>query len=404
MAIHPGHSKRTKWLTARRATPATRLPIALALLVFLVQAALPAPARSAPGFDEIGETTLPASYPPRWVWVSDISFFHMADGRAYLVDADSGRFKGQLSTGGLFMHLNLPARRPEIYAVGTYYSRLTRGERTDALTIYDPAKLSPIAEVVLPPKRHTGMPLLAYQALTDDERFLVVMNMTPAQSVTVVDLERRVVSAEIPTPGCAMVYGSGKRRFQMLCGSGRLQTVQLTRDGELERSMQSAPFFDPSRDPIMEKGRRIGDRWLHLSFAGDVYSVQLGAEEPSFPEPWSLLSERDRARNWRPGGLMPLAAHTATERIYVLMHQGGPDTHKDPGVEVWVYDLAKRRRVQRIPLAAPATSIQVTQDAAPLLLATFVANPALEVYEAASGKHLRSIGELGTTPIVIQSY
>ena len=38
------------------------------------------------------------------------------------------------------------------------------------------------------------------------------------------------------------------------------------------------------------------------------------------------------------------------------MHQGGPDTHKEPGTEVWVYDLATRKRVQRMPMLNPLVS------------------------------------------------
>jgi len=43
--------------------------------------------------------TLPAVASPHWVWVNDIVFSHMSDGQALLVDGDSGRFLGMLSTG-----------------------------------------------------------------------------------------------------------------------------------------------------------------------------------------------------------------------------------------------------------------------------------------------------------------
>lgn len=372
--------------------------------IVALAAAVAVAASGEAGWDDMGATTLPAEYPPHWVWVGDISFFHMIDGRAYLIDADAGKFLGQLTTGALFMQLNLPTSRNEIYSAGTYYSRGTYGERTDVLTIHDPATLSPLGEVVLPPKRHAGMPMLGYQALTDGERFLAVYNMTPAQSVSVVDLVERSVSAEIPTPGCALVYADGPRRFHQLCASGRLQTITLDENGALDASVQSAAFFDVQKDPITEKGVRLGDRWVHVSFRGDVYEIDTSGPAPAFAEPWSLLGETDRAESWRPGGVQHLAAHVATRRLYSLMHRGGADTHKDPGTEVWVYDLDAKKRVQRIALEGIATSIEVTQDEAPLLLTTFVERPALEVYDARSGAHQRTIEGVGETPLLIQTY
>ncbi len=358
-----------------------------------------------PSWDEMKVATLPADHPPHWVWVDDISFFHMMDGRAYLVDADSGRFLGQVSPGGYFAHLNLPKTRKEFYATATFYSRTTRGERTDAVIIYDPSTLGVIGEVVIPPKKHSGMPFLAYQALTDDERFLAVFNMTPAQSVTIVDLEKRSVATEHDTPGCALVYPNGLRRFHLLCGNGALRVVQLGADGSVEKSEATAGFFDPREDPITEKGVRVGSRWYYVSFSGNVHTADLAKATPRYEKPWSLLGDADRSEQWLPGGIQHLAAHAGRGELYSLMHQGGADTHKDPGTEVWVYDLKTKKRLRRIALAGPgmATSIQVTTDDAPLLLATFAANPALEVYDARSGKHLRTIEGLGETPLVIQT-
>ena len=91
--------------------------------------------------------TLPPQ--PHWVWVGDPLL-----GRTALIDAGSGRLLGMLSVVGFGMPAALFARsRPEIYVPETHYSRGSRGERTDALTIYDAATLAPTGEVILPPKR-----------------------------------------------------------------------------------------------------------------------------------------------------------------------------------------------------------------------------------------------------------
>ena len=53
-----------------------------------------------------GPTSAKVSLPPskHWVWVNDFVFPHMVDGMAYLVDGDSGRYLGTLSTGFGFAH------------------------------------------------------------------------------------------------------------------------------------------------------------------------------------------------------------------------------------------------------------------------------------------------------------
>ena len=49
--------------------------------------------------------------------------------------------------------------------------------------------------------------------LIDEDRYLLVLNFTPAISVTVIDIEKREVLSEIPIGGCNMIYPSGKRGF-----------------------------------------------------------------------------------------------------------------------------------------------------------------------------------------------
>ena len=69
---------------------------------------------------------------------------------------------------------------------------------------------------------------------------------------------------------------------------------------------------------------------------------------------------------------------------------------------MWVYDLGSNKLVQRIQLQGIATAIQVTQDDEPLLLTAFIGEPALQVYDAKTGQHLRAIDQLGNTPTLIQ--
>ena len=115
--------------------------------------------------------------------------------RIALVDLESGRTLGMIDGGfgvasGLF-----PTRRREIYLPETHYSRGSRGERTDVVTIYDAKSLFPVAEVRIPPGRAINVLSSANAALSDDERFVAVFDYTPATSLSIVDVERRASRA-----------------------------------------------------------------------------------------------------------------------------------------------------------------------------------------------------------------
>jgi methylamine dehydrogenase heavy chain len=160
-------------------------------------------------------------------------------------------------------------------------------------------------------------------------------------------------------------------------------------------------MFNVSTDPVTEKGVRVGNTWTFVSFDGTFHQVNITANGLAAGAQWAGVTPAERKENWRPGGLQQLAAHAGLNRLYSIMHQGPVDTHKDPGMEVWVYDLARKVRTQRITMKNPAGSIQVTRDAKPLLFAAFIGSTTTDVYDALSGDHLRSIENLGTTPTVL---
>jgi methylamine dehydrogenase heavy chain len=76
----------------------------------------------------------------------------------------------------------LPATtKPEIYVGETFLSRLTRGERTDVITIWDTkATLTPKGEIVLPGgKRGLFVTLKNSLQLTNNEKWALLFNFTP---------------------------------------------------------------------------------------------------------------------------------------------------------------------------------------------------------------------------------
>ena len=396
-----------------------------AALLALAFASLAAAAADLPAETPGSVLSLPPPS-PHWFWVGDLLYR-----RSALVDADSGRFLGMLSSGVGVIAPSTSPERGEIYLPETYYSRGSRGQRTDVVTVYDATRLAPIAEIAIPPKRADVVNGAGLSTLLDDGRFLAVFNLTPATSVTIVDVESRRFVGEIAIPGCSLVYAAGKRRFASLCGDGSLLLVTLDAAGSEAARQRSEKFFNPIDDPITEKGVRQGERWLFVSFEGIVHAIDLSGDAPHFEKSWSLFDASDRGAGWRVGGTQHLALHQASGRLFALVHQGGPGSHKESGSRVWVYDLASQRRVQEIPVAnmvgafavhrlglssgvvdwlvehvvpnAGADSIAVTQDAEPRLVMAARTGGTLAVYDARSGAWLRYLDDVGLAPGVLQA-
>jgi methylamine dehydrogenase heavy chain len=379
---------------------------ALALLWLLESRAFGAPAPTVPAPlppDALNVVqSLPDTPLPHWVWVNDIVFAHMASGQALLVDGDSGQFLGLLgSTGFSFERLVLVRGGSLILSPEIYFSRGTRGVRTDVVTVYDAANLKPLEEIVIPPKRSSNFPTMANAEVTDDDRFLLIYNFTPAQSVSVVDTQTRKFVGEIETAGCGLVYPTGARSFFSICGDGALLNVRLDDSGHAASRQRTDRMFDVDTDPVTERAVRLGATWLFVSFGGTMYPITITPDGLKRAATWSLLAPAERAQGWRPGGVQQLAVHAGLNRLYSIMHRGPIETHKDPGKDVWVYDLANHTRIQRIAMKSTAGSIQVTRDAKPLLFSVFNESSTLEVYDATTGNHLRSIDNIGTTPTLL---
>lgn len=333
-----------------------------------------------------------------WVIVNDLF------GPSYIFDGDNAEMKGMLSGSWVTGAVETNPGRGEIYAMESFYSRGVRGERTDVVTLYDHATLTPKGEVAIPQKTAAGMPIRGYTGLMDDGRFMGVYNLSPGMSVSIVDVHEAVFVEEISTAGCALVLPSGVRSFLQICGDGRLQLIVLDDNGhEIERN-RSRRFFDVQRDPVTDKPARTASGWLFVTFEGQVYPVTVSGSNVKIERAFSLVDDADTEEGWRIGGQQSLAHHRDTGFAFALMHQGGEGTHKDSGTEVWVVDIDTQRRLQRIELVEEASGIQVTQDAAPLLFAAIPARRAVDVYEVRSGKRLRTIEETGGSPSLLQVF
>ncbi|MBS0327998.1 MAG: amine dehydrogenase [Proteobacteria bacterium] len=360
-----------------------------------------APAGAVLPADHLKAEVLPSPPHPHWVYAVDIVFGEMTEGKIVLIDGDTRRMLGMISTGMTVGFAPSPDQK-ELYVTDTFYSRGTRGDRTDVVTIVSTDELKPIAEVPIPPKRFLSLTVPYGTITTPDGRFLLVFNFTPATSVSVVDLKSRKFVGEIATPGCSLAYpAQDSRGFSMLCADGHLLTVRLDDTGaSTGQKVSDRRFFDPEKESLNVTPARLGAHYFFISFLGLVHGLDLSGVAPAFDEPWSLLSDADRRAGWRPGGWQESAVNRALNRLYVVMHRGGNGTHKDPGPEVWSYDLATHRRIQRIRMKTPVTGVLTSLDDQPLLYG-LGADSSVQVYDARTGTYRGSAKGLLQTSVVL---
>ena len=225
--------------------------------------------------------------------------------------------------------------------------------------------------------------------------------MTPATSVTVIDVVDRTLVGEISTPGCALIMPVGNNDFLMICGDGTMQLVQLDDDGNESNRVRSREFFSVEDDPVFDRPVPFNGGWLLVSHHGQVFHVTVDGDDIDISRPWSMISEEDVAENWRPGGGQMKSVHEGTGLMYILMNQGEEYSHHDAGSEVWVYNLLAQRRIGRLELPVAARNIMVTQETAPKLIVSDV-EAGLHLYDALKLSLDRTIEDPGLPAALIQ--
>ncbi|MDO5090789.1 MAG: amine dehydrogenase large subunit [Cardiobacteriaceae bacterium] len=349
--------------------------------------------------------TLPSDYPPHWIFAHDAAFFHMTNGRYVLLDptAETGpaQYLGMVDAGLIAAFAQSPSRG-EFYVAETYYSRGTRGERLDVVTIYDVATLAPKGEVALPKEqvRMVAMPE-KYGATIVADKFLVVSNMSPATGVSIVDLDTREVVESTLLPGCILNFPTGERGFTGICVDGSLKTFALDAQGKISKTTPTDAFFNPQTDPFFEKPAIVDGKGYFIAFDGRVQEVDLSGEAAVLGEAWHLLDDEAKGKKYRPGGWQ-LHGTDDSGLLYILMHEnGGEGTHKNGGNELWVYDLQKRERVAQMALKNHGISVTVTHGDAPYVVIT-TADLQLDVYH--NREFVRRLEPFGQeTPFVVHA-
>jgi methylamine dehydrogenase heavy chain len=334
---------------------------------------------------------------PHWVYLIDHSSSLVVT-NITVVDGDAGKVVGTISSSFLPNFVITPDAHT-IYVSETYWSRGTRGVRSDMITAYSPRTLVPSTEVELPSGRLLANGKKYGLSLSADGHYLFSANMRPGTSVSVIDLKNSTWVTEIETPGCFLAYPTGVASFASVCGNGALMNVSISATGEVRKAV-TRPFFNPERDPVFDAPAMVSgdDHFYFVSYHGQVWPVTRvdGRAEPG--PSWNILTEEERRSGWRPGGFYQLlAVHAKHKRLFVLMHQGGEWTHKQYGTQVWVVNTETGRVVRRDSLVAPASSIAVTLDDDALLFA--INESTLSVYRIVgdSLRHVRDVKNVGAS-------
>jgi len=340
---------------------------------------------------------LPPATPHRY-------FLNGRGGGVTIINGDTAKIEGTVNGAGSIGFAVAPDQS-RFYVSETIWTKQNRGERQDLLSVYDGTTLELLHEIKLP-GRLIASGRTPYFNISADGARGYVYNFEPAPSVITVDLLKRKVLSETPTPGCGLVFPFRDEGFASLCADGSLLAVTLDARGRAQATTTPV-FFDSENDPVFEESlvdRSTGQAFF-LTYTGLVHQVQLGAE-PKFQPAWSVqraagLGPATTApdhKTWRPGGRRPLAYHRASGRLYVLMHEGRHWTQKQAGSQVWVLDTKTQEIVRRFDLPTDGYVVSVTQDPQPLLYVTSEEGT-LSVMDPETGKVLRSLDKLGRTAL-----
>jgi methylamine dehydrogenase heavy chain len=342
---------------------------------------------------------LEADYPDSLVFVHDANFAALIAGRVALVDVapDSHNYKGALDASQFPSFIESRARG-ELYVGETHYSRGTRGDRTDVLSIYDKKTLNQTGEILLPGGKRGQVVTNRYTLqFVDNDRFLFLFNFTPAASVLMIDMESRTILSETQIPGCSLIYPTGKRGFSSLCSNGSMLSVQFDNAGQVIQQEKLPKFFNVDEDPLFDKPVYVDQTAYFPTFLGQIQAIDLSGATARLGSSWSLLSDGERQQNWRPGGWQIGTVNDAG-LIYILMHRDGKNgSHKSGGSEVWVFDPVTEKRVHRYELENWGVSVEVTRGNSPFLVVTN-ADMQLDIYDANNGKWLKMIGGVAAMP------
>lgn len=321
-------------------------------------------------------------------------------GSVVIFDGDKGKIEGQVPIG----HGGVIALAPDnnrIYVSETMWTHGNRGTRLDLLSVYDSKTLNLLKEIELPGRALVGMKMRDLDLNASGTR-AYVYSMRPAASIVWVNLANQTLGGTVEIPGCALAFAWGEEGVSSLCGDGSMAIVSAPA-GAAPTVTHTKPFFDAANDPIFDNSLvdHASNTAVFLTYTGLIYKATLGPD-PVIDKPWSIQESAGFKRAgtgaaelaWRPGGVMPIAWHKDSDRIYVLMHAGDYWSHNSSATEIWVLNLKTHALLMRYPITAkPGTavkSIVVSQKAKPLMY-LLTEDDGDIILDADTGEELRKI-------------
>ena len=336
----------------------------------------------------------------RRVWVNDPAHF-AAITQQFVIDANQGRVIGQVDGG--FLPNPVVADNGSMFAqASTVYSRVARGKRTDYVEVFDPLSFDPVADIELPdsPRFLVGTyPWMT--ALTPDNGRLLFYRFAPSPAVGVVDLKGKKFDRLLDVPDCFHIFPTSAETFYMHCRDGTMAHVTIGASGAPKiahsKAFHGEDEFLINHPAYSTKARRL----IWPTYTGRIHQLDLSGGEPKFLQTLEALTEAERKDQWRPGGWQQVAYHRKSDQIFLLVDQRDQWRHKTASRYVVVIDAKSGKRLQKLDMGRPIDSVGVSQDDKPLLYALSSGDKTLYIHDAASGKELRSVDQLGHGPQVI---
>ncbi|WP_423208345.1 methylamine dehydrogenase (amicyanin) large subunit [Paracoccus yeei] len=338
----------------------------------------------------------------RRVYVQDPAHF-AAITQQFAIDGETGRVVG-ITDGGFLPQPLVADDGSFIAQASTVFSRIARGTRTDYVEVFDPETFEPTADIELP--KDARFLIGTYQwmnALTPDKKKLLFYQFSPAPAVGIVDLEGKTFDRMVDVPDCYHIFPASPTVFYMNCRDGSLARVDIA---ETEPKITNTEVFHAEDELLINHpaySMRAG-RLVWPTYTGKIFQIDLTEEKATFREPIEALTEAERADNWRPGGLQQTAYHRASDRIFLLVDQRDQWRHKTASRFVVVLDAATGERISKIELGHEIDSINVSQDAEPLLYALSAGTQTLHIFDAGTGKELRKVTHLGRGPQILTTH
>lgn len=338
----------------------------------------------------------------RRVYVQDPAHF-AAITQQFAIDGETGRVVG-ITDGGFLPQPLVADDGSFIAQASTVFSRIARGTRTDYVEVFDPETFEPTADIELP--KDARFLIGTYQwmnALTPDKKKLLFYQFSPAPAVGIVDLEGKKFDRMVDVPDCYHIFPASPTVFYMNCRDGSLARVDIA---ETEPKITNTEVFHAEDELLINHpaySMRAG-RLVWPTYTGKIFQIDLTEEKATFREPIEALTEAERADNWRPGGWQQTAYHRASDRIFLLVDQRDQWRHKTASRFVVVLDAATGERISKIELGHETDSINVSQDAEPLLYALSAGTQTLHIFDAGTGKELRKVTHLGRGPQILTTH